>query len=425
MRTSELKGAPRLDHLAGTVTVLDLVRSGSARTRPELVRASGLGRNVVTARVDQLLDLNILAESGVDHSTGGRPSRELRFNEQAGMVLVAPLGATGFSVGLTDLAGTLLDQRTVPWDIGIGPEETLSEIQRHFDRLLAKHSDKPLYGIGVGLPGPVEFATARPVNPPIMPGWDAFPLRERLSERYSSPVWVDNDVNLMALGELRAGAAQHEDDFLMVKIGTGIGAGIVASGKLHRGAQGCAGDIGHVAVSEAQGIVCRCGNTGCLEAVAGGAAMVRDATAAAAEGRSPRLQSILNNSEHERLEARDITAAATYGDAVAIELLSRSGRMVGETLATLVNFFDPSLVLLGGQVADSGDVFLAAVRQTVYGRSLPLATRDLRIMRASAMPAPSLLGAAFLVLDQLFSREGIGAWIQRGAPVGHLEMTAS
>ena len=126
-----------------------------------------------------------------------------------------------------------------------------------------------LWGIGIGVPGPVEFATGRPVSPPIMPGWDGYPIRERFAARYGAPVWVDNDVNVLALGEWRSGVAAGHDDVVVVKIGTGIGAGIISGGRLHRGAQGSAGDVGHIQVVDDPAVVCRCGNIGCLEALAG------------------------------------------------------------------------------------------------------------------------------------------------------------
>ncbi len=140
--------------------------------------------------------------------------------------------------------------------------------------------------MGAGLPGPVEFAEGRPVVPPIMPGWDGYPVRERLSARYQVPAWVDNDVNVMALGELRAGIGRGEQELLYIKVGTGIGAGVVSRGRLHRGAQGAAGDIGHVSVLDDDSVLCRCGNTGCLEALVGGYALARDGLAAGRTGRS-------------------------------------------------------------------------------------------------------------------------------------------
>ncbi|MGY1663860.1 ROK family protein [Geodermatophilus sp. SYSU D00705] len=410
------------DQLDGLVTVLDLVRCGRARSRPELARVSGLGRGAVTQRVTQLLDSGLLEESELGRSTGGRPPRELAVRATAGLVLVAPLGATHVAAGVTDLTGRVLASVQEPGSIAAGPDATLNRVAELFADLLADESvpDAPVYGIGVGLPGPVEFATGTPISPPIMPGWDGYEVRARLAERFDVPVWVDNDVNLMALGELRMGAAQDHRNVVYVKIGTGIGAGLISDGHLHRGANGAAGDIGHASVDVASGVVCRCGNVGCLEALAGGAALSRDATTAAEEGRSPRLLQVLTATG--QITAADVATAAQHGDALAVELLGRSGQLVGDTVATLVNFFNPSLVLLGGGVALAGDAILAGVRQAVYQRSLPLATRDLRISRSTLTPDPALPGAAHMVLDELFSRQRLGRWLPAGSPAGFPEL---
>jgi glucokinase-like ROK family protein len=426
MEESSLGAATRApvstDQLDGLVTVLHLVRSGQARTRPELTRISGMGRGAVTQRVAELLDSGLLVESELGRSTGGRPPRELAVRAEAGLVLVAPLGATHFAAGVTDLTGRVLEYVEEPGDIAAGPDATLAHLEELFDRLLARDTipDAPVYGIGVGLPGPVEFASGTPVSPPIMPGWDGYPVRARLSERHDVPVWVDNDVNLMALGELRVGAARNQQDVIYVKIGTGIGAGLISSGRLHRGTQGAAGDIGHATVDAAGGVVCRCGNIGCLEALAGGAALSRDGTTAAEEGRSDFLARVLASGQP--IRAADVAAAAEHGDPVAVELLTRSGQLVGETVATLVNFFNPALVLLGGGVALGGDMILASVREAVYRRSLPLATRELRIDRSTLNPDPALSGAAHMVLDELFSRQRLGRWLPVGSPSGYPEI---
>lgn len=339
----------------------------------------------------QLLDSGLLVESGVGASAGGRAPRELNLRAEAGLVLVAPLGATHLTAGVTDLAGRLLYQHREPADIADGPEKILRRVEELFDELLASEhvpAGAPLFGIGIGVPGPVEFATGTPVSPPIMPGWDGYDIRGRLARRYDVPVWVDNDVNLMAPGELRAGAARSERDVIFVKVGTGIGAGLICSGTLHRGSQGCAGDIGHVMVDEAGGVICRCGKVGCLEALAGGGALARDALAAARAGRSPLLSEIEagQGGAGTGLSFGDVLYAAERGDSIAIDLITRSGRLLGQTLATLVSFFNPSLVLLGGRAVVAGDVMLAAVREGVYRRSLSLATRDLRISLSSLHP---------------------------------------
>ncbi|WP_300009221.1 ROK family protein [Pseudonocardia sp.] len=410
------------EQLDALVTVLDMVRSGEACTRPELGRRSGLGRTVVTQRVGHLIDSGLVEEGSLGPSTGGRAPRQLRFRAEAGAVLVAELGATSIGVGITDLAGRLLHHSERPWDIAAGPEASLEQVEASFDELRAKPDIPKVWGIGIGVPGPVEMATGRPVAPPIMPGWDRYPVRDRLGAQYGVPVCVDNEVNAMALGEYRAGLGQGLRDLIYLKLGTGIGAGLISGGRPHRGAQGCAGDVGHVAVVDDTDVVCRCGNVGCLEALAGGAALARDATTAATGGQSPLLAERLAAQGH--LKAEDVARAAEYGDPVSVELLTRSGRLVGTMLATLVNFYNPSLVVIGGGVAASGDLLLSAIRQAVYRRSLPLATRNLRIARSPLDDRAGLMGAGFMVVDELFSTARIGTWIADGSPAGRPELTA-
>jgi glucokinase-like ROK family protein len=417
----EALGADQVDNLA---LVLAAVRAGGLRTRPELVRGLGLGRNVVTQRVGQLLDVGLLDEGRLAPSTGGRPSRELRFRSEAGCLLVAELGATDLQVGLSDLAGNLLEQRVERCDVAAGPERTLGRLEQLFDELLAaRPAGTQLWGVGLGVPGPVEFSQGRPIAPPIMPGWDAYPVRDRLSSRYQAPAWIDNDVNVMVLGELRAGIGRSEQELMYVKVGSGIGAGLVSGGRLHRGAQGAAGDIGHVSVLDDESVLCRCGNTGCLEAIAGGYALARDGLAAAQAGRSAPLAAVL--AANGAVTARDVTAAAGTGDPASVALLTRSGRLVGRVLATLVNFYNPSLIVMGGQVSSGEHIFLTELRRTVYGRATALAARDLRIKTSPLGDRAGLLGAAFLVADQLFARDCLARWITHGSPTGHPELSAS
>jgi glucokinase-like ROK family protein len=402
--------------LDALVTVLDEIRLGRSRSRSELVTRTGLGRAIVARRVQELLDRGLVTEGDVGPSTGGRPPRQLAFRADAGHVLVADLGATSIDVAVTSLDGRILGHHDEPARIEDGPERCLDRVDALFDALLRTTQDIPgrLWGIGIGVPGPVEFESGRPISPPIMPGWDGYPIRGRFSARYRAPVWVDNDVNLLALGEWRSGVAAGHDNVVVVKIGTGVGAGIISDGRLHRGAQGSAGDVGHIQVSDDPSVVCRCGNIGCLEALAGGAALGRDAEAAAVAGRSPRLGVALD--QHGTVTAEDVARAASAGDPVAVGLLGAAGRRVGSMLASVVNFFNPSLIVVGGGVANSPDPLLAAIRETVYRRSLPLATRDLLIQRSSLGGLAGVIGASSMVVDQLFARESIGRWLQAGEP---------
>ncbi len=399
--------APSDEGLDALVAILGAVRSGRSRTRAELVAQTGLSRGTVAQRLGELGALGLVAEADVGPSTGGRPPRRVAFRGDAGHLLVADLGATSIDVAVTDLDGRILGHRDEPADVAAGPDHCLARIEELFNELAAATRDVPgpLWGVGIGVPGPVEFRSGRPVSPPIMPGWDGYPVRERLSERYGAPVWVDNDVNILALGEWRAGIAVGHDNVIVLKLGTGIGAGIISNGRLHRGAQGAAGDVGHIAVTDAASVVCRCGNFGCLEALAGGAALARDGTAAARSGRSQPLAVALQ--QRGLVRAEDVARAASFGDAVATGLLQAAGHRVGLMLASLVNFFNPSLVVVGGGVAASGEQLLAAIRETVYRRSLPLATRDLEIQRSSLGALAGVVGATEMVLDELFARDAL------------------
>lgn len=406
--------------LAALVGIMDVVRRGHGLSRAEIAERTGLSRSIVSERVAALLTGGLVRET-VAASTGGRPPRSLELRADAGYLAVADIGASSIDAGITDLGGRVLAQASEAADVNTGPAAILGRIDALFAGLLAGATGSaPLWGIGVGVPGPVEFRTGRPISPPIMPGWDRYPLRGYLMERYGVPAWVDNDVNVMALGESRHGVARGHADVIVVKVGTGIGSGVISDGMMHRGAQGAAGDVGHIRVVGDTELVCRCGKVGCLEAFAGGAAIARDGEVLARSGRSPHLAARL--AEQGALTAEDVGRAAAMGDGAALDLLVRSGRLVGETLAALVNFFNPSMIVIGGRVARAGDEYLAVIREVVYARSLPLATRSLDIQPSSLGGQAGVRGAAAMVLDQIFSEELLGRWVHAGTPTGlHLD----
>jgi glucokinase-like ROK family protein len=409
---SQLRGAQASEMAA----LLSVLRWDGSVSRQEMIRQTGLSRAVVAQRVSQLMSKGLLDDGEAGRSTGGRPPRHIRFRASAGYLLVADIGATSIDVAVTDLASNLLAHHAEAADIALGPELILGRLEKLFEMVCgeAGHIPGRLWGIGIGVPGPVEFATGRPVSPPIMPGWDGYPIRQRFSDHYRVPVWVDNDANLMALGEGRFGVARGHDNVVFIKIGTGIGAGLISDGLPHRGSHGSAGDVGHIQVAEDRNVVCRCGNVGCLEALAGGAALAREAERRARNGSSQWLAEVLERTG--TLTAEDVAEAARRGDTTSVELLQMSGRLIGRMLATLVNFFNPSLIVVGGGVAGAGDVLLAAIREVVYGRSLPLATRDLLIKRSSLSSVAGVTGASAMVLDELFSAQRLEAWIDVGHP---------
>ncbi|NUR09926.1 MAG: ROK family transcriptional regulator [Nocardioidaceae bacterium] len=383
-------------------TILRLVRDEGPLSRVELGARLGVSRTTVAAEVGRLVELGLAQDAGPAASRGGRRSTMVDLDPGLRFVGIE-LGATSMRVAVTDgRLGVLARASTPKADIRRGPEPVLAEAIDVTRKLLAEQGvDRPA-GVGIGVPGPVDFHGGVPVSPPIMPGWDGYPVRDALSRELGTPVLLDNDVNVMALGEQHTGVARSVDDFLFVKIGTGIGCGIVVQRHLYRGADGCAGDIGHIRI-EPGGPVCACGNVGCLEAFFGGAALARDATAAARAGRSSVLADLLAG--REALSAEDVGSALGAGDAVALDLVRVGGRRVGSVLASLVSFFNPGLIVIGGGVSRLGHPLLAEIRSVIYRQSLPLATGNLPVVLSELGDDAGVVGAARLISDAVYAAE--------------------
>jgi len=383
---------------AGAGAVLRLIRDGEAVTRADLARRTGLARSTVAQRVDALLAHRLVYEAGGSESTGGRPPTVLAFNHEAGVVLSADLGATHSRLAVSDLAGVPLAEVTHDIDIALGPEPVLDWAQERFADLLGEIGREPtdVRGIGVGVPGPVAFGAGEPVSPPIMPGWDGFSIPGWFKNRYDAPVLVDNDVNIMALGEHWSNW-RDVSHLLFVKVGTGIGCGIIAGGKIHHGSQGAAGDIGHIRLSHHDDVVCRCGNVGCLEAVAGGRAIADRLTAEGVKAS----------------HSRDVVRLVRAGNPIATRLIRESGRALGEVLASCVNFFNPSVIVIGGDIGEAHEQLLAGVREVTFRRSLPLATGELQTVPSRLADRAGVIGAAIMVIEHVLAPDVIDRAIQQ------------
>ncbi|WP_046012911.1 ROK family protein [Microbacterium sp. SA39] len=380
----------------GAGEIFQILRDGHARTKAELAALTGLARSTVALRVDALLAADLLRPAGEAASTGGRPPARVAFNPRAGLVLAVDLGATHATVAVAELSGVILDARTRTIDIGEGPETLLDTILADGTELLGQPSaaDLPLLGVGIGVPGPVEHSTGRPTNPPIMPGWDRFDVPGYVQRTFDVPVLVDNDVNILALGE-QATSWPAVDDLIFVKVSTGIGAGIIAGGQLQRGAQGSAGDMGHVQVPTGAGSAREPGDERDLEALASGSA----------------LAIALQGGGHEVQSASDVVDLVRAGNAAAIEATRQAGRDVGEVLATVVNLLNPSIIVLGGSIARAGEHLLAGVREVVYRRSIPLATQHLAIVQSQAGDRAAVLGAAIMVAREVLSPANVDGYV--------------
>ncbi|MFG3441874.1 ROK family protein [Nonomuraea sp. NPDC047897] len=391
---------PRMGVSSGEI--LGLFRAvADGLTKADVARRTGLSRTTVNQRLDGLLAAGLLVPGPEEARTRGRPAGQFVVNRDRGVLLVADIGATALRAALCDLGGRVRIEREVRADVTTGPETILTIVEKLFAEILHDSGNAPgrVLGVGLDVPGPVDFATGRVVSPPIMTGWDRFDIPGWFSAQYDCPVLVDKDVNAMAYGEQRL---RHPDvpHLLMVKIGTGVGTGLIAGGQVHRGADGAAGDVGHTQVTVdgvAEPPLCRCGNSGCVEAYAGGWALVRDL----------------------RAEGRDVTTVddavrlIRAGDPAGVRLARRAARILGGALADTVNLFNPRVIAICGQLAHTDEQLFAGIREIVYRRSLPLATRNLQIVRSDLDPHAGVLGLAQLLVDDIYSPARVQELVDR------------
>jgi glucokinase-like ROK family protein len=380
--------------------LLRLLRDRGAMSRAELGDALEVPRPRLVAELDRLVAAGYVTEAGLAQSRGGRRSTLVELDPGLRFAAI-DLGASSIDVEITNGRLEPVFAATETADIRQGPKPILHRVSEILAKAKVEGAYERLAGIGIGVPGPVSFRDGVPVSPPIMPGWDRYPVRDLLSREHGCPAVVDNDVNIMAIGERHGGVAHSVNDYLFVKIGTGIGCGIYLSGDVFRGADGCAGDIGHIQV-DSHGPVCSCGNTGCLEAVFSGVALAREATAAAKAGTSPMLAERLATTG--TLTARDVAMGAAEGDVTCINLIRDGGRQIGGVLAALVSFANPNMIVIGGGLSQLGHILLAEIRSVVYRRSLPLATGNLPLVLSELGPRAGVTGAAVLASDAAFEQ---------------------
>lgn len=388
------------------VEVMRALRRQGWISRSEVSSITGWSKAKASQEIRSLVDKGYLIETGEGASQGGRKPRLLRINNQLGYVAGIDIGATSLEIALADVTGVIQLRKSEATDVHLSPQVVLGRccaLLLEMVQELGGLSDQIL-GIGVGVPGPVDFARGVLVAPPLMPEWENFPIRDFFKRTFTSSfVVVDNDVNIMALGEQRAGDASGIDHFIFVKIGTGIGAGIVSNGRIHRGSDGCAGDIGHICVDK-EGPLCACGNKGCLEAMAAGPAIAAKAVEAAQAGSSPILAQLREANEG-LLRPEDVNTACREGDPASLDIIRESGQMIGDVLASLVNFFNPSHIFIGGGISNFGNHLLVAIRRAVLHRSLPLATTHLSIKFSRMSSNAGVMGSISLALDYLFTVE--------------------
>jgi predicted NBD/HSP70 family sugar kinase len=372
--------------------LVQLFRDGQPHTKAEMAELTGLARSTISLRLDPLIELGLIAPATSATSTGGRPSARLLLNENAFVVAGVDFGATHAIASLADLGGKILVSIDTKRQISDGPEVCLRWMIEELRHLLAGLgiAESKLLAIGIGVPGPVEHSTGKPANPPIMPGWDGFDIPARVNQELSAKVLVDNDVNVMALGE-RHLTYPDVDHLIFLKAATGIGSGIISDGHLQRGSQGTAGDIGHVRVTGGDDVACQCGNYGCLEAVAGAPSIINNVVAAGLP--------IRNTS--------DLIDAVKRSKVEAIQAVRQAGRNIGEVLSTCVSLMNPEIIVIGGSLASAGEHLIAGVREVVYGRSMPLASENLSIVQSKAGKEVGIIGASVMAIDHVLDPDTI------------------
>jgi len=382
--------------------VLDIIRfTPGGISRAELARQMYLTRSAISSIIDNLKEMGLVDEIEIGPTTGGRRPILLAINPRYGYVVGIDMGATHLGLVVTDYSAHVLEEIEHPFSVTDGPKNCLNQIDRYVIELLKrlKLEISNISAIGMDVPGPVVAEAGMVSSPPIMPGWDGYPIQTHLEELWHVPVSLGNDAELGALGEWAYGAGRGENNLAYIKVGTGVGAGLLLDGRIYRGATGTAGEIGHVTIQE-NGPLCTCGNYGCLEAMAGGQAIARKAREAIEKGRRTQLSSI----EAKKILAVDVAQAAQRGDLVAQQIITEAGTYLGIAVASLINVFNPSMVVIGGGVSQLGDLLLEPIRKTVVQRSLHSAAKVVRITSAVLGRRASSMGAVVQAINLSLDR---------------------
>lgn len=376
---------------------LDLIRfSGSGISRTDLAERMGLTRAAVSLIVKELLESKVVQETESRYTPSGRPPIVLEVNPNQGLVGAIDMGATHLSIAIAGFTARIHKEVEFPFNIKDGPEACLAQADESLNKMLAEQglSVSNLSAVGVGVPGPVITEAGMVVAPPIMPGWDRYPIRTTLEKKWGFPVTLNNDAELGALGEWAYGAGRGEKNLAYIKIGSGIGAGLILNQQIYGGTTGAAGEIGHLTIDE-NGPLCNCGNHGCLEAFAGGHAIAQQGQSLAKSGK----RTLLSETPIEKISVTEVAEAARRGDLHAQEILRRAGTSIGVAIAGLINLLNPGVVIIGGGVAQVGDIITAPIRQAVRERAMRASEQSVRITTGMLGRRSLLIGATVQAIN--------------------------
>jgi len=396
--------------------VLRLIWQHRRVSRADIARLAGLSRSTVSEIVNEILPMGIVAESGEGPSQGGRRPIVLEFRDDACTILGVEMGAAHLTVALTDLRGRVLAHASREHPVRNDPHGTRRLIEALCRECLASPAagERPLVGIGIAAPCPLDPSLPDRLSEIVLPAWGGRLGLDDLSLRLAVPLMVDNDANLGALAEHWWGVGRDVDDLAYIKVATGIGSGHVIGGEIYRGATGTAGEIGHISI-DPKGKRCICGLQGCLATLAGGQALVERAQELGAEYPSSRLAG-------RTVSVRDIEDAALEGDPLALRVATEAAEHLGRAVAGMMNLMNPSLVIVGGDLARLGDLLLGPLRETVRNRTLVSSLAAAEIRASELGPLSVAIGAATFVLkaaledSRLFPPVAAPARVGGGAP---------
>lgn len=366
--------------------VIDVLRRHGSVSRAEIARVTGLSRSTVSSLVAELQEEGLVAERGDESSPGaqgGRPAALLSLEAVAGSAVGLDFGHTHVHVAVADLSSRIIAERRIRIDVDRAADAALDAAADLVSELLAaaKADRDRVVAVGVGLPGPVDRRTGTFGASLILPGWAGLQPVGELERRLGLPVEVDNDANLGALGELTYGAGRGESDIVYLKVATGIGAGLVLGGRLHRGATGVAGELGHVTI-DPDGELCGCGNRGCLEVAAA----------------APALLAQLTRAHGDDLTVERVLELSAAGDPGARRVLGDAGRAIGGVVGDVVTVVNPRRIIVGGELSAAGEPLLRGIREALERRSLPAAGGAVEVTAGELGERAELLGALALVI---------------------------
>jgi predicted NBD/HSP70 family sugar kinase len=375
-----------------TGEVLDLIRRGIAVTTTELAATMGVARSTITERLDLLTQHELVVPAGEKPLSRGRPAGMLAFNPRAGVTLAAQVGMSGTLVAVSDLAGEILWLNQVQLDVAEGPDALGAMLEAQFVAGLAEVGDDGIrvYGIGVGMPGDIEVAAKSPTS---ATAWAPDRIKMRLGKMFRCAVFVDRDVNFLALGEQRS-SWPTANVLLCLKVGTVIACGLIVEGTVVRGASGLFGEIGHSKVAGADA-PCACGSRGCLNTVAGGAAV------------AARLREL----GHDIYTAREVAQLANQGVVDAVQAVRTAGVQIGQVIASAINLLNPDVITVWGYLNDAGDQFLAGMHEAIYKDALPSSARALTLERSRLGDNAGIRGAALSVVEHTLKPELIDSYL--------------